>query len=172
MSVWYYHCQHVSLFVEDTFDVRIDDKENKTPIQQIISNSSNRGESIYWLVFSRNSILANESWSTNHNSPIFLEAANISSIRTVHCKWGDFGKWSKCSVTCGEGMQTGIRSILRRPRNGGRRCRGSKFMVRPCNDAECSTDYITTSSSPVQRNGTKGNRNTGSIKVIGTKWVA
>ena len=47
MSVWYYHCQHVSLFVEDTFDVRIDDKENKTPIQQIISNSSNRGESIY-----------------------------------------------------------------------------------------------------------------------------
>ena len=47
MYVWYYHCQHVSLFVEDTFDVRIDDKENKTPIQQIISNSSNRGESIY-----------------------------------------------------------------------------------------------------------------------------
>ena len=72
-------------------------------------------------------------------------------------------------------MQTGIRSILRRPRNGGRRCRGSKFMVRPCNDAECSTDYITTSSSPVQRNGTKGNRNTGRIKVIGMgclKWNA
>ena len=56
MSVWYYHCQHVSLFVEDTFDVRIDDKENKTPIQEIISNSSIQGEAIYLLVFSRNSI--------------------------------------------------------------------------------------------------------------------
>ena len=61
MSVWYYHCQHVSLFVEDTFDVRIDDKENKTPIKEIISNSSNRGEAIYLLVFSRNIIVANES---------------------------------------------------------------------------------------------------------------
>ena len=57
MSVWYYHCQHVSLLVEDTFDVHINDKENKTPIQEIISNSSNRGEAIYLLVFSRNSIL-------------------------------------------------------------------------------------------------------------------
>ena len=167
MSVWYYYCQQVSLFVEDTSDVRKDDKENKTPIQEIISNSSNRGEAIYLLVFSRNIIVANESWSTNHNSPIFLEAASISSIPRVHCKWGNFGKWSQCSVTCGEGMQTGIRSILRRPRNGGRRCRGSKFMVRPCNDAECSSDYITTSSSPVQQNGTKGSRNNGRIKMIG-----
>ena len=61
MSVWYYHCQHVSLFVEDTFDVRIDDKENKTQIQEIISNSSIQGEAIYLLVFSRNIIVANES---------------------------------------------------------------------------------------------------------------
>ena len=54
MSVWYQHCQHVSLFVEDTFDVRMDDMENKTPIQEISSNSSNRGEAIYLPVFSRN----------------------------------------------------------------------------------------------------------------------
>ena len=54
MSVWYYHCQHVSLFVEDTFGVRMDDKENKTPIQEIISNSSSQGEAIYLLVFYRN----------------------------------------------------------------------------------------------------------------------
>ena len=59
MSVWYYHSQHVSLFVEDTFDVRIDDKENKTAIQEIISNSSIQGEAIYLLVFSRNIIVAN-----------------------------------------------------------------------------------------------------------------
>ena len=57
MSVWYYHCQHVSLFVEDTFDVRMDDKENKTPTQEIISNSSSQGEAIYLLVFSRSNIL-------------------------------------------------------------------------------------------------------------------
>ena len=57
MSVWYYHYQHVSLFVEGTFDVRLDDKENEPPIQKIISNSSNRGEAIYLLLLSRNSIL-------------------------------------------------------------------------------------------------------------------
>ena len=57
MFVWYQHCQHVSLFVEDTFDVRMDDMENKTPIQEISSNSSNRGEAIYLPVFSRNGII-------------------------------------------------------------------------------------------------------------------
>ena len=51
---------------------------------------------------------------------------------TVHCKWGDFGNWSNCSVSCGHGEETRMREIETAAANGGTNCTGSERETRPC----------------------------------------
>ena len=52
--------------------------------------------------------------------------------------WGKFEHWSSCSVTCGGGIQKQTRRVHRRPRYGGKPCRGPKTRTRPCNKTECT----------------------------------
>ena len=55
----------------------------------------------------------------------------------VDCKWSEFGSWSDCSVTCGEGTKSATRKILHIALNGGRDCEGDSTRVNPCNLGEC-----------------------------------
>ena len=61
------------------------------------------------------------------------------SSQQVDGGWSDFGDWSKCSVDCGDGVQTRSRSCNNpAPANGGAECQGQDTESRPCNMGDCS----------------------------------
>ena len=56
----------------------------------------------------------------------------------VDCKWGDYGDWSLCSKTCGEGEKVRTRSKSIEASNGGTECEGTTAETVICNDQLCS----------------------------------
>ena len=44
---------------------------------------------------------------------------------SVHCQWATWSQWSKCSRSCGRGVKSRSRRIVRHARHGGRKCYGS-----------------------------------------------
>ena len=55
--------------------------------------------------------------------------------------WSDFGEWSKCSVDCGDGVQTRSRSCNNpAPANGGADCEGEETQTRWCSKGACQVD--------------------------------
>ena len=65
---------------------------------------------------------------------------------TVNGGYSDFGAWSDCSVTCGEGTQTRSRSCTNpAPAHGGDDCTGlgDAEESQSCNVAECPGNYRT-----------------------------
>jgi hypothetical protein len=69
----------------------------------------------------------------SHNHP------NISGFLSgpIDCVWSGYGGWSRCSVTCGDGLQQRKRKILQQARNGGKRCDGDGIDTRSCSKQEC-----------------------------------
>eukprot|EP00095_Tigriopus_kingsejongensis_P001320 maker-scaffold249_size238305-snap-gene-1.12 protein:Tk01320 transcript:maker-scaffold249_size238305-snap-gene-1.12-mRNA-1 annotation:"PREDICTED: hemicentin-1-like" len=63
------------------------------------------------------------------------------SARTcpVDCEWSNYGDWSRCSASCGGGVESRERTVLTEARNGGRRCIGRNRETRICNAESCST---------------------------------
>ena len=66
--------------------------------------------------------------------------------------WSSWGKWHKCSKTCGTGSQYRLRTCTRPPPGyGGKRCVGSDKETRICNTRHCPGAYhmiIITSKKP------------------------
>ena len=56
---------------------------------------------------------------------------------TVDCKWGEFDGWSRCSKTCGSGIEIRSRSIAIVAQNGGKDCEGDAEEVKACNEQDC-----------------------------------
>ena len=57
----------------------------------------------------------------------------------VNGGWGDFGPWTKCSVSCEGGSMTRTRACDKpAPRDGGNDCLGSKYDVKICANYPCS----------------------------------
>ncbi|XP_068740870.1 A disintegrin and metalloproteinase with thrombospondin motifs adt-1-like isoform X2 [Montipora capricornis] len=60
---------------------------------------------------------------------------------TVDGGWSSWGKWYKCSKTCGTGSQYRLRTCTRPPPGyGGKRCVGSDKETRICNTRHCPAD--------------------------------
>lgn len=57
----------------------------------------------------------------------------------VDCQLSDFSDYSKCTKVCGGGMQTRIRSLEVKPKNGGKSCEALQES-RPCNSGSCDRD--------------------------------
>ncbi|CAH1776061.1 unnamed protein product [Owenia fusiformis] len=54
----------------------------------------------------------------------------------VHGSWGDFGPWSKCTVTCGNGIEFSKRKCDNpMPMYGGDECLGNSVRIRNCTSA-------------------------------------
>ena len=58
-------------------------------------------------------------------SPSFLLGPVVAS-------WGNWGSWSQCTRTCGEG-----KTERKRECSSGNQCRGSATQNRDCNQSEC-----------------------------------
>lgn len=56
----------------------------------------------------------------------------------TNCAVSDYS-WSSCSKDCGPGTQTGTRTIITAPQNGGKAC-PVLSTTRPCQDKPCATD--------------------------------
>jgi hypothetical protein len=52
--------------------------------------------------------------------------------RKVNCQWSSWSRWSSCSKTCGSGVNTRTRRIVKYARNGGSRCYGSSRATKYC----------------------------------------
>ena len=53
--------------------------------------------------------------------------------------WSDNDDWSECSVSCGGGLQSRVRSCNNpKPANGGADCKGDAKEERPCNTNPCT----------------------------------
>ena len=62
-------------------------------------------------------------------------------LLSVDCQWGQWGRWTSCTKTCGGGIQTKTR-IQKHAETGGRSCLGKTFKDRHCNTKSCRTRPI------------------------------
>ena len=53
------------------------------------------------------------------------------------CKHSSWGEWSKCSKSCGNGLQERTRTIVTEAQNGGKACVGNNKDSRLCNNRGC-----------------------------------
>lgn len=61
----------------------------------------------------------------------------IINYTAVNGGWSNWGNWSSCSVTCGEGRQQRYRSCTNpKPQYGGRDCQGVREDKQRCTDTE------------------------------------
>ena len=65
------------------------------------------------------------------------ELKNKTETHPCPCVWNDWSDWSSCSKTCGDGIKTKIRTILRKARNNGDECKGSPSQDEACNEGCC-----------------------------------
>ena len=68
---------------------------------------------------------------------------NIFSLHNpkVDCEWGAFGEWGGCTQTCGEGIQTRTRTMVKVARFGGQLCTGYSTESKSCNLQLCPGKY-------------------------------
>ena len=51
--------------------------------------------------------------------------------------WSSWGGWSKCSKSCGNGLQERTRTIVTAAKNGGNACNDANKDTRLCNNGGC-----------------------------------
>ena len=55
----------------------------------------------------------------------------------VNCRKSSWSEWSKCSKSCGKGVQERTRTIVKAAQNGGKACSGPNKEKNPCNNRAC-----------------------------------
>jgi len=70
----------------------------------------------------------------NNDGTVGCETAKV----VVDCKLNDWEEWQACSVTCGKGQQSRIRTTAVEAVGGGEPCDGSMQEMQPCKPQECA----------------------------------
>ena len=65
------------------------------------------------------------------------KTCGICNVVPTDCKHSSWGEWSKCSKSCGNGLQERTRTIVTQAQNGGKACDGSNKDTRNCNNRGC-----------------------------------
>ena len=56
----------------------------------------------------------------------------------VPAQWQDWGEWSECTATCGEGLNIRARACFDPESERNHNCPGSPTQVKKCEEAECT----------------------------------
>jgi hypothetical protein len=95
------------------------------------------------------------------NCPALVETRKCSQFKCpVDCLMSRWSGWSKCSKDCEGGVEERTRSILTKPKNGGKGC-GAVSDGRPCNTGSCDRDCTLedwTAWSPCSMACSRGNQ--------------
>ena len=71
------------------------------------------------------------------NLTMVWETDTVGRCDPIDGGWSDFGDWSDCSVSCGDGTQTRTRSCINpAPADNGANCEGEEIESQACNIAE------------------------------------
>ena len=65
------------------------------------------------------------------------EEIKSSELQATDCKQSSWGEWSKCSKSCGKGVQERTRTIVTPAKNGGKACSGPNKEEKACNIEAC-----------------------------------
>ena len=69
-----------------------------------------------------------------------------STFILVDCTWSEFGEYSRCSVSCGQGIQTSVKLLNHAAQNGGKTCEEDTNILRNtkiCSNPKCKDSKIT-----------------------------
>ena len=67
----------------------------------------------------------------------------------VDCTWSEFGEYSRCSVSCGQGIQTSVKLLNHAAQNGGKPCEEDSNILRntkTCSNPKCKGSKIITNT--------------------------
>ena len=65
------------------------------------------------------------------------KTCGICKEAPTDCKQSSWGEWSKCSKSCGKGVQERTRTIVTPAKNGGKACSGPNKEEKACNIEAC-----------------------------------
>jgi hypothetical protein len=67
----------------------------------------------------------------------------LFTVQEDLCQWSEFGAWSSCSATCGQGVQLRHRSLLNDPKSQLSACKDeNETETRTCSLEDCKgTNY-------------------------------
>ena len=84
-------------------------------------------------------LVGSSSISSRFNWPIIK--SSLTNI--VHGGWSSWGSWERCSLTCGGGSHSRVRSCTNpSPRWGGNECQGHSGMSQSCNTNHCPGESV------------------------------
>ena len=66
----------------------------------------------------------------------------VLCILIVDCEWAEWGDWETCSVTCGDGTKSRIRTKAQEALHGGTECPDSNSGSEACNLGPCPSKWI------------------------------
>ena len=75
----------------------------------------------------------------------FKHIFSPSTLILVDCTWNEFGEYSKCSVSCGQGIQTSVKLLNHTAQNGGKPCEEDSNVLRNtkiCSNPRCGGTKI------------------------------
>merc|ERR1712113_922094 len=74
--------------------------------------------------------------------PDDVEVCNYDVRCPRDCTWGDWGAWSQCSKTCGQGGTRSKSRVKTIAEIGGGSCNGQPNETENCNESSCCTSKV------------------------------
>ena len=84
----------------------------------------------------------------------------------IDCEWGEYGRWTDCSQSCGNGLKFRTRSIVQEAQNEGKQCLGCEQEIGVCNLSECLSKGIIDNNRTAIINGVAESKKSNNIAVI------
>ena len=128
--------------LETLTDILHHEKYNVTGLKKFTKESEDVCESLETYLVEANRTHEEEENTVRNFKKVHDVKLNWWETQPCNCIWSNWGSWSSCTNTCGEGDDAGTRckerQITQQPINGGT-CQGSQMECEKCNEQCCRT---------------------------------